>query len=236
MLPFCQGRTIGNVSSRCCIQPCWGMTMPFKPFIGHRYGKGIFGECKVLLVGESHYDGDHDTLTKEVVSKAANGNGHGFFNRIAAACVGDDTYRADTKAFWQSVAFINYVHCCVGGPRDRPTRQMLADSEQPFRHTLDKHKPARVIVFSSVAWKWVPADISAGGMEGVAGRLAPITRAPGISSRRTDEQAIGASSSSNSLRPIYSDHPGAAVRNVRSPACLAGEEVCARTHGKSSAF
>ncbi|MEZ0610095.1 hypothetical protein ACAW74_16375 [Fibrella sp. WM1] len=122
----------------------------FEPFVGKDYHTQ---SPKLLILGESHYGLESDTLGKNftnfVVRKYAKretGETRRFFTLIAKT-VDRKLDNQTALELWDKVAFYNYVQVLVGdGPRTRPTDQMFNQSNDAFRQVIDQLKPDILIV------------------------------------------------------------------------------------------
>ena len=66
---------------------------------------------------------------------------------LAAIPVGKPVSDDQRSAFWESVAFDNYIQTSVGEhARDRPTPEMWEAAKKPFLQTLNRLKPEYLIV------------------------------------------------------------------------------------------
>lgn len=138
----------------------------FRPWRGARYAEGFLGR-RVLILGESHYHDlgdridDNPDITRQVVELQFDGSGttYSFFTHIAKTFVGPDLYldAAAKAAFWNQVAFYNYVQQSVGvGARVRPTDALWASGEAPFFEVLDELKPEVIVALGYELWNNLP--------------------------------------------------------------------------------
>lgn len=66
---------------------------------------------------------------------------------------------ADRSAFWNDVAFYNYVQVSVGdSARVRPTAEMFGAAERPFWRTLRELKPTHMLVLGAELWESLPSE------------------------------------------------------------------------------
>ena len=64
----------------------------------------------------------------------------------------------DRHEFWHAVSFYNYIQEPVGeGPRDRPTREMWANSGPAFLDVLNDLKPQHIIALGRALWDNLPS-------------------------------------------------------------------------------
>lgn len=133
--------------------------MNFHPWKGDRFGKhnGMGLPPRVLLVGESHYGRRHQPsdLTKRVVKDYIDDGGYRFFTGMLKAILGSDTSAdRDTRAaFFNAVAFYNFVQHLLEGPRKRPTKEMWQHGAEVFPSCLDLLKPSHAITCGFELWK-----------------------------------------------------------------------------------
>lgn len=135
----------------------------FVPWVGDAYTVGY--QCaRTLIVGESHYrwEGapeDTRTWTRLVVSDWCRyGDTSPFFAAIEHALIGyKPTAAAERTAFWAQVSFLNFVQTPLKDQSERPTREMLVASEEPFREALEALQPHCVLVFTRLCWDHLPS-------------------------------------------------------------------------------
>ena len=139
------------------------MVYGFLPWIGANYWQGMQGK-RVLVLGESHYQWDRNVLIDNyptltiasiqlIVSGRAAGGWQSFFTKIAAAFLGCSPTQGDKKAFWQSVAFYNYIQQSAGfGPEPNPTPAMWSQSLPAFQRLLYTYHPEVIIVLGRYNW------------------------------------------------------------------------------------
>jgi hypothetical protein len=135
----------------------------FQPWIGPEYENGVFGSIKTLILGESHYrfdwpeERDHE-LTSYVVSEGVAGRPPTKFIRgVSEAVLGPKASPSvELSAFWDGVAFYNYVQEYVGtGPRTRPTVEAWTSAELPFLNVMSQLRPQFVLVCGGQLWQHV---------------------------------------------------------------------------------
>ena len=126
----------------------------FKPWVGERYKKRDLFGLKILLLGESHYvvsDKEKEDFTIEVVKRLGQDERYRFFTITAMFLLGkkagERISNEERKAFWERVAFYNYVQDLVDKcPRKRPTAQMWHDAKKPFLTVCEELKPELIVV------------------------------------------------------------------------------------------
>ena len=123
----------------------------FKPWIGENYESS---KPRILILGESHYSSNPDEkpdFTQGIVAYwALGGKGNRFFTTIAKV-VSEKPHEwmrpNDKEAFWQSVAFYNFIQEIVGKEaRIRPTEQMWQNAQEPLKNVLTNLSPEIVVV------------------------------------------------------------------------------------------
>ena len=122
----------------------------FAPWKGERYGQESRFGVGVLVIGESHYGSDHNTIgTVQWFRERP----QRFFTGAAMVLLGvpigsqlDSRARAE---IWDHVAFYNYFQSFVGDrPRATPEAHQWAEAERPFRWVLNDLQPQVVLVLS----------------------------------------------------------------------------------------
>jgi hypothetical protein len=127
-------------------------TRTFDPWIGDRYrSEGIDG-VRLLVLGESHYGPKSCEVphyTCELVRLWGQQRRHRFYSSIQRLVVGGQGWlsSAERRAFWDRVAFYNFVQSLVGErPRERPTPEMWEAAHQPFEATIEELKPQVMLI------------------------------------------------------------------------------------------
>ena len=139
----------------------------FEPWVGKQYEEAELYGLRILLLGESHYNAkDQDsTFTQRVVKKCGQGDKRRRFFTITARFIlnqgqGGKLSAAQRTAFWEQVAFYNYVQELVGErPRQRPTPDMWKRSEDAYYQVLQDLEPDLVIVLGKQLAKNLPAPV-----------------------------------------------------------------------------
>ena len=150
---------------------CW------LPWIGRSYGHiGIFGDKRVLILGESHYEWCPEcwstkaprpsSLTCRCVAERMildDSSTIQHWKNIEYALTGGRLSEPQRREFWNSVAYYNFVQTIVGeyagGPkRPRPSPQMYASSSEAFLRVLESLTPDVVIVLGFTLWPRLPDD------------------------------------------------------------------------------
>lgn len=136
----------------------------FEPWIGEQYNEGLKNGTQLLILGESHYgtSGPKDaSFTQHVVAEHGKKNRHAFFTKTAKLVLGltGDDYLTDDQreAFWDRVAFYNYVQEYAGEtPDGTVTPEMWEDAEKPFLTVLERLDPDAVLILGKELSNHVP--------------------------------------------------------------------------------
>ena len=132
--------------------------MNFRPWKGDRFGKhnGMGLPSRVLLVGESHYGPRHQPsdFTKCVVEEYIADGGYRFFTGMLKAILGSESSAArDTRAaFYNSVAFYNFVQDMIENPRIAPTEDQWRRGREVFPDCLNRLKPSHAVACGFRLW------------------------------------------------------------------------------------
>lgn len=129
----------------------------FYPRVGSRYERSKFGK-RILLVGESHYrqnsswkaDYIGPGLTRWAV-KYNRDNVNSIFGRTALLFK-----EHPSLCFWDEVAFYNFVQFLIPTSRDRPSKEMFEQSQEPFLELLDQIQPDGVLSLGKTQWIEMP--------------------------------------------------------------------------------
>jgi len=124
----------------------------FEPWIGSRYATVGVGGVKLLILGESHYGPTGDeraTFTTEMIRQLGQQGRFRFYTATQRLVSGGRGWLPDAErsAFWEQVAFYNYVQS-FPGPRARwrPTPEMWSAAKAPFLQTLAEVEPQVLLV------------------------------------------------------------------------------------------
>jgi hypothetical protein len=140
----------------------------FLPWIGRRYEDGYGSTShRLLVLGESHYAWEEgQKLSKSITRKLIPGviareawvnNFFYFIEQTLLNAERSEVKATSGEAFWNSIAFYNFVQSQVdGGARRRPLRSQWIDAVTPFHAVLTKLKPDRVWVLGKTLWDWLP--------------------------------------------------------------------------------
>lgn len=133
----------------------------FQPWVGRDYRTSPLFGARVLVVGESHYGNEawnYPEFTIDCVKEQVEGLGtKSFWTNIALTFLGRMPTPDDKLAFWNSVAFYNYVQTLVGPEaRMRPKREMWPRSEDAFAQVLDELQPEFALLLGYALWDNAP--------------------------------------------------------------------------------
>lgn len=130
----------------------------FQPWKGKNYETSV---PRLLILGESHYGADAaradatGTLTQKYMSGEMN---HAFWTNTMNVVRGQSGSEIEAReAFWQGVAFYNFVQTSVGPTaRIAPGERMFSAAEGAFFSVLDTLKPNCILVLSNRLWINLP--------------------------------------------------------------------------------
>lgn len=134
-------------------------SVALRPWVGPNYGDGSMWRMPLLVLGDSHYDcGEalHRNFTAEKTLQ------HRctlpFWRSITRSFLNkEDITNEDSKAFWDSIAFYNFVQESVGPDASyKPTKEMYANAIPSFREVLEVLKPRCIIVVCIRTWNSLP--------------------------------------------------------------------------------
>lgn len=147
----------------------WPEEVRFLPYVGDSYGIGIDG-MKVLLLGESHYIADEDSInkaggirfyTRYIFDDCAHDGSRawGAFFRRLDALVARKAGPSDEEAAegWRHVAYANFVQESVGSAaRVRPSADGWGSGRRAFPHLLSILSPDVILVMGRQAFNQTP--------------------------------------------------------------------------------
>lgn len=129
----------------------------FLPWVGGDYSTAA---QRLLILGEAHYSKDAPThdFTQKLTSGYVNGKmTHPFWTQVARTVSGQPISRAHCNAFWQTVAFYNFIQEFAGPTsRVRPTQRMWESARKPFLHVLSDLDPHVCLVLGKSLWDNLP--------------------------------------------------------------------------------
>ncbi|WP_313072411.1 hypothetical protein [Melaminivora sp.] len=131
----------------------------FLPWVGAAYAASA--GPRLLILGESHYSdaaGQTPQLTRSCIEEHARREwNHRFFTMLTQLVSGMDHWRVDRQAFWQGLAFYNYVQRSVAdGPGVAPTADDFERDETALRAVVEALAPTHVLVCSWRLWHHLP--------------------------------------------------------------------------------
>lgn len=130
----------------------------FEPYIGPRYSSA---QCRLLIVGESHYDEPSDIpleSTRTVVENWRSGKWNIRYLMVASRVItGKEAREVDRQTALDEVAFYNFVQTMMR-KGERPTAQQAQASKGAFLEVLHLLSPTHIIMGSYFAWENTPAD------------------------------------------------------------------------------
>jgi hypothetical protein len=138
----------------------------FDPWVGSRYEAEGYQGVRLLVLGEAHYstEAPRPTFTTEMVRVLAQQGRFRFFAATQRLVVGGRGWLPDAEraAFWEQVAFYNYVQSFPGPrARYRPTPDMWTAARDPFLQTLTELRPQLMLVLGRELHRNLP-DLPSG--------------------------------------------------------------------------
>lgn len=145
----------------------------FQPWIGLDFGQrgNVLRGLRLLLLGESHYTEHPGSVgttdpgeTVRGVEQYAMGERYKFYNALSRLVTGErqnDWSDARVRAFWNSVAFYNYVPVFLAKGK-RPKVAEWRAGREPLHEALALIKPDAMIVCGLDLW-WYVMDALPGG-------------------------------------------------------------------------
>lgn len=146
----------------------------FHPWVGSDYlSGGIFGK-RIMVLGESHYCGEHckvcgqnfnckcNQFTENVVKAYLNPNieREGWMStylKFERSLVNHNTTQSESKDIWDSILFYNYLQVAIPKARQAGTSAQYRASENAFFSVIDKYEPELIIVWGVRLWKKLPS-------------------------------------------------------------------------------
>ncbi len=133
----------------------------FRPWIGKNYKSPKLVGTRLLVVGESHYvdptkPPPGPDLTEDVVRWHHDGDKRAaLFTKIAQTVIGNE--EVDQQAFWEDIAFYNYVQePAADRPGKAPTQKMFAGGRMPFFEVLSVLQPKHALALGQRLWCEMP--------------------------------------------------------------------------------
>ena len=123
----------------------------FEPWVGKRYDNGGIRGVRLLILGESFYNStgrDPRTFTSEMIRQLGQQGRFRFYTTTQRLVVGGSGWLSDAErsAFWEQVAFYNYIQSFAPRPRWRPTPEMWTAARAPFLATLAELRPDVLLI------------------------------------------------------------------------------------------
>jgi len=130
----------------------------FEPYTGPKYDSA---HCRLLIVGESHYDEPSDIpleSTRTVVEKWRSGEWNVRYLMVASRIItGKEAHEVDRQTALDEMAFYNFVQTMMR-KGERPTKQQAQASKGAFLEVLHRLSPTHITMGSYFAWENTPAD------------------------------------------------------------------------------
>lgn len=136
-----------------------------RPWIGQSYSRGFNGR-RVLVLGESHYDWPArkfpvESLTIDCVQAHIDRGDQSeqeFWCKIEELLTGARVTPGLRNAFWDQIAFHNYVVDLLEDGHARPTMAQWEASRAPFLALVANLKPHFILVLGMGTWINLPAE------------------------------------------------------------------------------
>lgn len=130
---------------------------------GDKYKCGSSFGCRLLVLGESMYEGVPNSLTPNIISEVLipatfnpSEKKRRFYTNVFQLVTGKQRRQAsyeDVERFWHDIAFYNFVQCPVGTTPDTgPTPTMFNDSGRAFEEVVADLLPHAILVCGKALW------------------------------------------------------------------------------------
>lgn len=143
----------------------------FEPYVGKYYFQRPTFGFRLLLVGESHYNDSEvpcgPSATNGVVESYLGGQTVPFFDYLSDVSCGHQRI-VHSDAFWQGVAFANFVQRPMETPTHRPTQADIDAGIPVFWDTVEELAPDMIFMFTA-AWNALPKVAPEGREQGTGG-------------------------------------------------------------------
>lgn len=147
------------------------------PWIGQDYLFGGIFNCKIMVLGESHYCNCSDNC--KVCSKRSSDCGSVFTSRVVRdylnrdkereewmstylkferSLVNRETTHEDSIRIWNSILFYNFLQEAMQGPRISGTPEQYANAGEPFFSVMNQYQPDVLIVWGNRLWNALPSQ------------------------------------------------------------------------------
>lgn len=132
-----------------------------KPWVGSGYRDGGLYGLRVLILGESHYDSSdnlRESYTIDCIRDIAQRRRFRFFTAVQSLMQGTRGWVPDAEraAFWERVAYCNFVQSFAPGPRVAPTPEMWSAGGAALVQTVGELSPQLVVALGERLWPRLP--------------------------------------------------------------------------------
>ena len=146
----------------------------FEPWLGEKYSdeSNVLGGRRLVILGESHYSKKPEEIgqtpegfTPNVIRWLAIRKRHAYFGKLQEIVTREPrrSHSSEGKsAFWNAVAFYNYVPVMVdgrswaeGGSRRRPSHEMFEAGAAPFKIIRKRLEGEVILVTGLELWGYV---------------------------------------------------------------------------------
>jgi len=128
----------------------------YRPWIGDEYPNGFRSGLKLLILGHSHYADDEPDATEKWTRKHLQDKPGEFWTHIEHVISGRPLDNDQRRAFWNKVAFSNFIQEPLQEPGDKPTDMQWARARRALPEIITHTKPDLMFVFSIQAWSKLP--------------------------------------------------------------------------------
>lgn len=146
---------------------CYQQVPKIERWKGPLYEDGLNG-VRLMIVGESHYDSPQNPTphgrqyTKGTIRRYVQGTTFKFMNNVIRLVSGQEPRNLEVRRqFFDHVIFYNYIQHILGDNGETRTLAMWCEGFVPFVNTIKalEVKPDLVVVFSRIAWRYLPLDL-----------------------------------------------------------------------------
>lgn len=158
------------------------LAFPIEPWEGKNYGNGIFGNLKIMILGESFYWDDLESYIKDGYSQADREEDinaatictiekylnrlklndeekknrrswKSTYTKLTKICLDkNEITQADKECFWDSILFYNYIVEPLDKPRANVSQNLWAKSEILFFNVLKYFQPNCILILGDRLW------------------------------------------------------------------------------------